>query len=601
MGGRPFTRGGAIQIQRGNIVIFLPSCRANGAITYRRSLRTGACTHAHDTAQQINAKAFTHQNHIYLGKGQRANDTGLMAHELTHVMQQGWGRQGAGQQTIQRKKLTAEEKAEDLKSDRLSGDRRLQQAFDNSPLMERREVSDGVKTLQRALKDLNYNLSVSFKKTGDADGVYGDETYGAVYQFQVDNHLVYKDGKAGRETLGALDDKFRTTQPTCNIAYFAGPMSHKDKDDFINKNFAATDRPAARKVLDDLCEVQTDVLSFSSEQELRDEIMKRIRISQYTQSSQTAAAFGYPESAADCPGKTGHALADAQVNLAARGYWEGPKLEQRSFIKNKHYYFALTETGKQNGYDALTKLFTYQDNFCNRTLIHCDTLITLIQSRAYADTIGTDVFNEKIKTGALSMWLTYDGMTITEGGTEKTPVSESVYYFRPGSENDLIIGDHVVFWNHLAYDAISVTSPGPWRLENAILVDKDASGKDLYEGHGAPNIGGTVKPGDKDAILTDLKNAYNAYAKDAVEITEKVDNNDSAALTDLHTRYPRIVPSVQKGTWLIKETDENKQYRSKEYYVLREIPNISDPELIGLKDPQDPSKLNNVRRPVESK
>lgn len=37
----------------------------------------------------LNAKAFTHRNHIYLGKGQSANDMRLMAHEATHVVQQG--------------------------------------------------------------------------------------------------------------------------------------------------------------------------------------------------------------------------------------------------------------------------------------------------------------------------------------------------------------------------------------------------------------------------------------------------------------------------------------------------------------------------------
>lgn len=45
-------------------------------------------SHAHDAAASINAKAFTHQNHIYLGKGQSADDLGLMAHELTHATQQ---------------------------------------------------------------------------------------------------------------------------------------------------------------------------------------------------------------------------------------------------------------------------------------------------------------------------------------------------------------------------------------------------------------------------------------------------------------------------------------------------------------------------------
>jgi hypothetical protein len=39
-------------------------------------------------ADAIGALAFTHQRDIFLGEGQRANDVGLMTHELTHVVQQ---------------------------------------------------------------------------------------------------------------------------------------------------------------------------------------------------------------------------------------------------------------------------------------------------------------------------------------------------------------------------------------------------------------------------------------------------------------------------------------------------------------------------------
>ncbi len=46
---------------------------------------------ARDTAAQLHAKAFTHQNGIWLGPGQSAADVGLMAHEATHVVQQGFG------------------------------------------------------------------------------------------------------------------------------------------------------------------------------------------------------------------------------------------------------------------------------------------------------------------------------------------------------------------------------------------------------------------------------------------------------------------------------------------------------------------------------
>jgi hypothetical protein len=43
---------------------------------------------AQRAAADIHAKAFTHQNHIYLGANQSHDDVGLMAHELTHTVQQ---------------------------------------------------------------------------------------------------------------------------------------------------------------------------------------------------------------------------------------------------------------------------------------------------------------------------------------------------------------------------------------------------------------------------------------------------------------------------------------------------------------------------------
>jgi hypothetical protein len=44
---------------------------------------------AETVAQQLQARAFTHQNHIWLGAGESVHDVQLMAHEATHVVQQG--------------------------------------------------------------------------------------------------------------------------------------------------------------------------------------------------------------------------------------------------------------------------------------------------------------------------------------------------------------------------------------------------------------------------------------------------------------------------------------------------------------------------------
>jgi hypothetical protein len=72
------------------------------------------------SARRLEAKAFTHQNHIWLGPHQSADDVALMAHELTHVVQQ----TGAGE-LIQRQPEDASEDGETVR-------RRLQQRIDEA-------------------------------------------------------------------------------------------------------------------------------------------------------------------------------------------------------------------------------------------------------------------------------------------------------------------------------------------------------------------------------------------------------------------------------------------------------------------------------------
>ena len=61
-------------------------------------------------------------------------------------------------------------------------------------------------------------------------------------------------------------------------------------------------------------------------------------------------------------------------------------------------------------------------------------------------------------------------------------------------------------------------------------------------------------------------------------------------------------PWVEKinGVWSVEELPRNKD-RPTHFYRLREITDVNDPELIGLHNPYDPSKLSAVKRPVESK
>ncbi|MEO0643464.1 MAG: DUF4157 domain-containing protein, partial [Pseudomonadota bacterium] len=64
-------------------------------------LHTGSA--AHDFSASIGAKAFTYENHIWLGKGETTGPSFTMAHELAHVLQQtSPGAVGPGQAMAQR-------------------------------------------------------------------------------------------------------------------------------------------------------------------------------------------------------------------------------------------------------------------------------------------------------------------------------------------------------------------------------------------------------------------------------------------------------------------------------------------------------------------
>lgn len=59
------------------------------------SVRVHTGARAAESASQIQARAYTHGHHITLGKGASEGDRQLMAHELTHVVQQGGASEAA--------------------------------------------------------------------------------------------------------------------------------------------------------------------------------------------------------------------------------------------------------------------------------------------------------------------------------------------------------------------------------------------------------------------------------------------------------------------------------------------------------------------------
>lgn len=391
----------------------------------------------------------------------------------------------------------------------------------------------------------------------------------------------------------------RKTKPYLNLK----SMTDDEATSFVDRLFPQSQRPMARKILLDLRAVSLGGVDFDNEEELRTEITKRIWTSQLMKESQAGKAFDYPESAtpANCPDFDSRGWQfNARVNKAARRFWEGPRFDE------PYYYFRLTQEGKDNGYDALVTLFTEQPNFCDRTLIHCDYLTSVIQLRALAETVGRTEFENRIRTGAIVFRLTYYGADFIIRGNQSprggptigkpaSTKSMSLQVVRPASEQDLVIGDKVLFWNHLAYDALSDKIGGPWRQENAVLVDKDSSGKDLFEGHGAPSAMGTVAPGPKEAILGELLTQFNRVAEPAIDLTRQVDEGYPNARANLTNRYPYV--DKQRDQWIV---NEKQPYRPVRSYRLRQLTSTEDPELLGLRDELDPRQMGKVERPLES-
>src|SRR5262245_27219368 len=196
-------------------------------------VRVHADDRAAAAARSIDAHAFTLGSDVAFAAGawdpHSSRGRALIAHQLAHTLQPDAPR------VVRRKALSEAEKAEDLQSSRLRDDLRLQEAFDNAPVIEKNETSDGVKTLQRALKELGYPLPISFAKTGDADGIFEDETEAQVKQFQRDSHLS-DDGKVGRDTLRALDDK---CNPRVSVDRIMFINDHRDLLDNTNDWSAA--------------------------------------------------------------------------------------------------------------------------------------------------------------------------------------------------------------------------------------------------------------------------------------------------------------------------------------------------------------------------
>lgn len=189
------------------------------------SVRVHTDARAAQTAASINAKAFTVADTVVFGVGHYAPDSNegrrLLAHELTHVVQQGGGGTvddgSVGAEHVQR---TIGDK-HDLSSPRFAGDADLEACYDDEarltmngqgkPGTIKIEHGPAVKKVQQALIDLGYLAP------GLANGNYTKPTWDAVKALKKKEGLGWETmGDVGPGTMDFLDKKFPpATCPPC--------------------------------------------------------------------------------------------------------------------------------------------------------------------------------------------------------------------------------------------------------------------------------------------------------------------------------------------------------------------------------------------------
>lgn len=482
-------------------------------------------------SENMNARAFAVGNHIAFAGGEYRPGTlmgdALMAHELAHTVQQSEGRAGGAQ----------------MKG---SGYSALEEDADNVA------VNVMTKLAGRTDKDFKGKVGKGLKTGLTISRCSGKAAPVDKVQFQ----------DMTQEQRQAFSKQF------------------------ISSHFPAKEQKQAKIILDDM--MQSNELSFRDEESLRIEIFKRMETVKFMEETQIpyGRAFQYPntEKAKKClPDNKDGKKTNPRVNKAAEKYWGPVQYDDGG------YYFDLSVAGKNDAYKALTTLFVPQDSVCDKTLIHCDYLASVVHFRAFAESITIEEFNKRVKNGDINMRLKWNGFSELEDIGKRSPNSISLREVRPASENDLVIGDHVIFWNHRAYDLINENIGNAWRLENALLT-KIEKGNDKFLGHGSGEH-------TNESMRTKLASEYNIVVKKAKKIIEKTKSKDKKdalkASADMQSKFPRI--KEEGGAWKIQGEKHGKVFNDD----LKEIKG-TDPELIGLKNPANPDEMNCVKRPAES-
>ena len=393
-------------------------------------------------------------------------------------------------------------------------------------------------------------------------------------------------------------------------------MPRAEREAFARARFRGRRRRLAFRILADMASA-TGELRFNDPGELYAEVLKRVTSSVVMQETQqhlrrgdsTVQAFGYPFSGPSL-------LYGPRVNHAARNHWKprppddyavrrdrAANRRLRSLPRNRRhevygdmddYGWELTDAGKADPFTAIMRLFVPQPAH-RRTLIHCDYLISLVHFRSFAATIGQREFNRRVASfGPEKIRLRYDLFTDLQSDPALVGphgALASLQVVRPADEHDMLVGDHVYFFNHAAYDPLNERIGNAWRLENALLIDRlggsnddRRTGTDVFLGHGSGRK-------TSQQMRAKLAEEYNDVVAMAQPVAARVDRGDAAASTEMTTRFPNV---RKVGTlWRIIGSGFAGD-------VDVELRRVAPAEVIGPHDPEDQSLMYPVRRPIES-
>jgi hypothetical protein len=219
--------------------------------------------------------------------------------------------------------------------------------------------------------------------------------------------------------------------------------------------------------------------------------------------------------------------------------------------------------------------------------------VSLIEYRAWAETIGVEKFDKNVEYGNIKPVLKYDGFADLAGNV-KVSDGTDITTMRPlekvtlGSESELVVGDHVVFYNHPTYDALTLGDPDVWKLENAIVVGAGKGGL-LFQGHGYPS------PVDKSVLMTAMCSKYNLHVDRALELIniEKQAKGKAAkdsAKANRLAKYPDVARKPGGGWEVVGMSTVTGRVER------RDLGHLAPTTAPGLRHPKDNALI--ARRPT---